>query len=158
MKHNRITALIVLVFVAWWGYLTTKLPETTMLGEPGPKFFPMVILILMAFFSVLLFFSSRKEPGHQNKAADSPEDNVKKGEAFPMSSALKLFGVFFLGIILVYFLGFNIGMIIGLCTMLGMIGWEVFPRAILFSTSVTLAVYFLFDWLMKIPLPTGILF
>jgi len=158
VKHNRIIALIVLVFVAWWGYLTTKLPETTMLGEPGPKFFPTVILVLMAFFSVILFFNSRKETGRRNKAPDTAADNVNKDEVFPMSSAIKLFGVFFLGIILVYFLGFNIGMIIGLCTMLWMIGWEVFPRAILFSTSVTLAVYFLFDWLMKIPLPTGILF
>ncbi|HHV64817.1 MAG TPA: tripartite tricarboxylate transporter TctB family protein [Peptococcaceae bacterium] len=167
MKHNRIIAVILLIFIGWWAYLTTQLPETTMPGEPGPKFFPAVILGLMAVFSVLLFFTKDKkdtamvktdETDDTDDAEDAEKEVEKKEEVFPIFSALKLFAVFFVGIVLVYFLGFNIGMIFGLTVMLWMIGWRLFPRAILFSAAVTLAVYFLFDWLLKIPLPKGSLF
>lgn len=158
MKHNRIIAVLLLIFIVWWAYLTTQLPETTMPGEPGPKFFPAVILGLMAVFSVLLFFTKDKKNTAEVKADDIEKEVEKKEEVFPIFSALKLFAVFFLGIIIVYFLGFNIGMIFGLTVMLWMIGWRLFPRAILFSAAVTLAVYFLFDWLLKIPLPKGSLF
>lgn len=158
MKHNRIIALILFAFIIWWGYLTTKLPESTMMGEPGPKFFPTVILILMAIFSVFLFFTKDKKEATYVKTDEVEKEVEKKDDVFPISSALKLFAVFFLGIIIIYFLGFNIGMIISVTIMLWMIGWKIFPRAILFSAAVTLVVYFLFDWLLRIPLPTGSLF
>jgi len=155
MNHNRIVAFILLVFVFWWGYLTTKLPETTMIGEPGPKFFPFIILLLMGILSILLFLTSGKKA---EKKVDKGDNQTEEKETFPMRSALSLFGVFFVGIVMVYFLGFNLGMIIGLTTMLSMIGWKIFPKAILFSALVTLSVYFLFSWLLRIPLPTGSLF
>lgn len=158
MNHNRIIALILLVFVIWWGYLTTQLPETTMIGEPGPKFFPAVILVLMGIFSVLLLFKRDKKEEAVVQADEAEKEVVKEEPAFPISSALKLFAVFLLGIILVYFFGFNIGMITGITIMLSMIGWRIFPRAILYSAAVTLAVYFLFDWLLRIPLPEGRIF
>ncbi len=159
MRQNRIIAVILLAFVMVWGYLTTYLPETTMIEEPGPKFFPFIILILMAFFSVLLFFDNGKRESPTELETESlQEEGVRENEVFPISSALKLFGVFFLGILMIYFLGFNVGMIIALSTMLRMIGWKLLPRAIVFSTVATLGVFFLFDWLLRIPLPTGILF
>ena len=159
MRQNRIIALVIVVFVIWWGYLTMFLPETTMIEEPGPKFFPSVILILMAFFSVLLFFEKgNKEPSIDSETDDLKIEGIDEDETFPISSALKLFGVFFLGILMIYFLGFNVGMIIALSVMLRMIGWKLFPRAIVFSTVVTLGVFLLFDWLLRIPLPTGSLF
>jgi putative tricarboxylic transport membrane protein len=160
MKHNRIIALILLAFVIWWGFLTTRLPETTMIGEPGPKFFPSVILLLMAVFSVILFFikDEKKQETPELIMEDGEKIEIEEEETHPMKSALKLFAVFLAGIILVYFVGFSIGMIICLTVMLWMIGWKIFPRAFLFSASVTLIVYFLFDWLMRIPLPAGRLF
>jgi Ca2+/Na+ antiporter len=136
--------------------MTMNLPETTMIGEPGPKFFPSMILVLMALFSILLFIS--KDKNVKKETSEEEEKTEQADPPFPISSAVKLFAVFFIGIILVYFLGFNIGMIIGLSAMLWLIGWRLFPRAVVFSAAVTLAVYFLFDWLLKIPLPTGILF
>ncbi|MGI6433485.1 MAG: tripartite tricarboxylate transporter TctB family protein [Sphaerochaetaceae bacterium] len=54
--------------------------------------------------------------------------------------------------------GFLIGVIACATVMLWMIGWKLFPRALVFSAIVTLVVYFLFDWALKVPLPKGILF
>lgn len=158
MNHNRVIALILLAFIIWWGYLTTNLPESTMPGEPGPKFFPSVILGLMAVFSVLLFFTRDEKETPEIKTDEIEKEVAKDEDVFPLSSALKLFAVFFAGITITYFLGFNIGMIVGLSVMLWMIGWKLFPRAVLYSAVVTLVIYFLFDRLLEIPLPKGIFF
>jgi len=157
MKQNRIIALILLAFIIWWGYFTAKLPETTMVGEPGPKFFPSVILGSMTICTIILFFiKDKKKENAKEKSAE--EEDVFKDKRLPIREGLKLFAVFFFSILLINFIGYNIGMIIGLTVMLWMIGWKIFPRAIMFSAAVTLVIYFLFDGLMKIPLPAGKLF
>lgn len=159
MKQNRVIATVLLVFIVYWAYLTTQLPETTMAGEPGPKFFPAVLLGLMAILSVSLYFTKDLQKAEEaDIEADEIEKEIEPQEELPMSGALKLFAIFFVGIVLVYLLGFNIGLIVSLSAMLWMIGWKLFPRAILFSATVTLAIYFLFSWALKIPLPKGTLF
>ncbi len=159
MNQNRVIALILLAFVIWWGYLTTNLPETTMPAEPGPKFFPYVILGLMAITSAFLFFAKPKKESTDEVQSDDVEDQDKETtEQFPMLDVLKLFAIFLGGIMLVRYIGFNLGMIISISLMLWSIGWKLFPRAILFSSVVTLTIYFLFSWFLGIPLPTGALF
>jgi len=163
MKQNRIIALVILAFVIWWAYLTAGLPESTVPNEPGPKFFPTVILICMAILRVVLFFQKdpakkEEEKGLEITLDDGEVIELPPPEKFPMKDALKLFAVFLGGIILIYFFGFNIGLIVSLTIMLWMIGWKLFPRALVFSAVVTLVVYFIFDWLLKISLPVGRLF
>lgn len=156
MTPNRIIAVLLMIFIAWWGYLTTNLPKTTMVGEPGPKFFPFVILGILFILSVILFFikDKKKEPrmNENSELPDSEEEN-----SFPFRSELTLFVAFFLTIMLIYYLGFNIGMILGVTVILWIIGWKI-PRALFFSSVMTLITYFLFDTLMKITLPAGVLF
>lgn len=158
MNHNRVIALILLVFVIWWGYLTSNLPPTTMPTEPGPRFFPYVILGLMAIVSIALFFTKTKKEsdGIQSDEVDAQEQ--EKEEEFPMVEVLKLFAVFLGGILLIRYVGFSIGMIISMSTMLWLIGWKIFPKAILFSATVTIVIYYLFSWFLKIPLPKGTIF
>jgi len=165
MKSDRIIASIMIAFVIFWGFLTTKLPETTMEGEPGPKFFPTVILGLMAILSVFLFFKSSKD--HSSQTLESSEEPSKesaevaeetKEETPSMKRIFSFYGVFFLALILTYYFGFLIGLIIGMIALLTMAGWGLFPRATVFSVIVTVGVYLLFDTLLKIPLPTGTLF
>lgn len=155
LKPNRVIAVIIVMFIVWWGYLTTNLPKTTMVGEPGPKFFPFVLLGILFILSVMLFFSKDKQREPQTiESSDLPDS--EEPNSFPLSSELKLFAAFFLTILLIYCFGFNIGMILGVTIILWMIGWKI-PRALLFSGIMTLIVYFLFDSLMKITLPVGVL-
>lgn len=162
MNTNRIMAIIFAAFIIWWGYLTSNLPESTVPGEPGPRFFPMVILGLMALMTVLLFFQKEKVKKEETVVVKSENDEVQieiePEETHPMRSVLFFYGVF-LGVIgLVYLLGFLVGMIVGLTIMLTLVGWKIFPRAIIFSSAVTLVIYGVFDMLMNIPLPKGLLF
>ena len=159
MNSNRVIGIILLAFIIWWGYLTSNLPPSTMPGEPGPKFFPFVILGLMALASaVLVLYKPKKETANAIQSDEIDNEHTEPEEEFAMIDVLKLFAIFLGGIILIRYVGFNIGLIISLSIMLWFIGWKLFPRAILFSATVTLAIYFLFTLLLKIPLPKGSLF
>lgn len=162
MKQNKIIALIFLAFIGWWTYLTYKLPGSTMFGEPGPRFFPFMVLGFMTFLTILLFFLKGKKKTEEAVILKDENDEViieiEAEEEHSMLNVIKFYGIF-LGVIgLVYLLGFVPGTIIGLTVMLGLIGWKIFPRAILFSSTVVVVVYFLFKVLMHIPLPQGKLF
>ena len=162
MKPNRIIALIFLAFVGWWTYLTFQLPVSNMYSEPGPRFFPLVVLGFIAILSILLFFikdKSQKEETVQLKDQNNEVIiEIEPEDEHPMREVVKYYGVFLGVIALVYFIGFIPGVFIGLSIMLYMIGWKLFPRTILFSSAVVLVVYGLFQILMNIPLPTGKLF
>jgi len=165
-KTNRIIAVILLIFVLWWGYMTLHLPESTMEGEPGPKFFPTVILVIMALLSVVLFFSENGEkkflPEEETEKEEKDVEEAREGVTQPATqtsllSVLLFYAVFLGGIIATYYFGFIAGMIIALIVILKIIGWRLFPETILFSVAVTVIVYLLFDTLLKIPLPAGAL-
>jgi len=165
-KTNRIIAVILLIFVLWWGYMTLHLPESTMEGEPGPKFFPTVILVIMALLSVVLFFSENGEkkflPEEETEKEEKDVEEAGEGVTQPATqtsllNVLLFYAVFLGGIIATYYFGFIAGMIIALIVILKIIGWRLFPETILFSVAVTVIVYLLFDTLLKIPLPAGAL-
>lgn len=148
MKKEKVIAVVILAFIVWWGYMTLHLPQSTMEGEPGPKFFPAVILGLMTIFSLILFFS-----GGKAKEGDEEE----KAPEFSVSSIMAFYAIFFGGILLTYFFGFLAGMIIGLTAILKVVGWRLLPQAAGFSVVVTVTIYLLFDVLLQIPLPAGTL-
>ncbi|NLI91557.1 MAG: tripartite tricarboxylate transporter TctB family protein [Peptococcaceae bacterium] len=161
MKKDKIIAVLILGFTAFFGYITMQLPASTMEGEPGPKFFPAILLALMALCALILFFLKPKE-----KQPEISEEEIKKyedlgmeiekedDEEFEIGKAMILFGCFLLGIILMYFLGYIIGMTVGLTLMLCYVGWKV-PKAVLISLIITCFVFGLFDILLHVPLPAG---
>ncbi|MDR1519566.1 MAG: tripartite tricarboxylate transporter TctB family protein [Planctomycetota bacterium] len=152
MRHNRIIAIGLLAFTAVAGYLTTQLSESTMLGEPGPKFFPTLILILIAILSLVLFTVGGNRP-----RAAAAADSLRIEERLSTREAALFFGVFLAGLGCMKLVGFSLSMIAALTAMLTLAGWKIFPRALVFSGVLVLAVYFLFDRLLEITLPTGIL-
>ncbi len=162
MRSNRIIAVIFLAFIGVWTYLTYQLPTSTMFGEPGARFFPFVVLGLMTFLTIILFFLKEKKQDEETVVVKDEEDNViieiEAEEKHDTRTVIKYYGIFLGVIALVYLIGFVPGAIIGLTAMLTIIGWKLFPRAILFSSAVVLVTYALFNLLMSIPLPTGRLF
>lgn len=160
MKPDKIIALIILAFTVIWGYFTWHLPASTMPGEPGPKLFPSIVLVMMALFSTILFLLKEKKelPEISEEDLKKMEElgmEIEKKEDFPISQAMILFGLFFVGIVIMYFLGYIAGMTVGLTAMLWYIGWKIIPKALLVSILVTVFIYILFDVLLRVPLPTG---
>ena len=166
MKNDRKSAILIIVLTAIMVYFTLQLPQSTMEGEPGPAFFPMILLGLMALCGVLLLFSRPKE-----KVPEISEEELKKYEELGMeiedeeeeskelslSQGLILFGLFLIGIIVMYFLGYIIGITVGIAGMLIYIGWKV-PKSVIFSLITAGCIFLLFNVLLNVALPSGKLF
>lgn len=149
MKQDRIIGVGLLVFCGIAGFLTTYLDESTMEGEPGPKFFPTLIIILLAVLASIL--AVRK------KTAPEPGVSSKKDDEFSTREALVFFCVFLFGLAAMYFVGFVPSMALAVAVMTWLAGWKI-PKSLVFSVGVMIAVYLLFDRLLEIPLPLGLFF
>lgn len=179
-NSNRVISIILIAFVVWWGYHTTKLPETTMANEPGPKFFPFILLGILLLLAIVLFFLKPKKKAAEEEEVilELPDDvdgeiiteagAMSREEYEAMKEALQpdeyelrreliLFLLFGATIGLIYLFGFIIGSIVGTTAILVFVGWKLFPRAILFATLLTVIVFYLFK-LMQITLPVPRLF
>lgn len=161
MKTDKKIALLIFAFIAGWGYLTWKLPGSTMVGEPGPKFFPTILLVLMSICTLILFLYNPKEKQPEISEEDLKKYEeigmeIEKEEVFEVKKAMLLFGLFLLGIVIMYFFGYIIGMTFGLTVMLCYVGWKV-PKAVIISLVITSVVFLLFDLLLHVPLPAGTL-
>ena len=52
--RNVVAALVLLVFGAWYAWLSAGLPERNMPNTPGPSFFPLVIVTLLIGLALAL--------------------------------------------------------------------------------------------------------
>lgn len=161
MKNDKKSALLILAFSAVMVFFAFKLPESTMEGEPGPAFFPIILLVLMAACGLILLLTKPKE-----KAPEISEEELKKYEELGMeieidedeqlslSQGLILFGLFLLGIGVMYFFGYVIGITVGIGSMLIYAGWKI-PKSVIVSLIIAGSVYLLFHVLLQVPLPSG---
>lgn len=153
MRRDRLIGIGLLLFAGMAAFLTSRLPDSTMPEEPGPKFFPYVVLAVLAFLSLLLTLGMGR-----NKKDPLPKESMRLEANQSFSEALMFYGVFLLGLCLMPVLGFVLSMISVVTAMLKLGGWKLFPKALCFSAVVTVIVYLLFDRLMEIVLPGGMLF
>ena len=151
MSTDRKIAIGILGFIAVAGCFTSQLPETIMEGEPGPVFFPALILAALAILSVMLYLGGGKGTVPRIKT-----ESLRLSRTASTRGALAFFGVFLAGLALMKFAGFSIGMVPALTFMLVMAKWK-FPKALIFSVIVIIVVHLAFERLLDIPLPSGIL-
>ena len=154
MQHNRVIAVILLAFCALFGYFSLNLPKSTWGGELGSSFFPLLILILTAALSAPLCFIKEEKQGEVSEE----EAEKKRLEGQSTKEAMGFYALFIVGVALVWIVGFLPGLIISLTAMLVMAGWDLFPKAIVFSCAIVLTVFVLFNTLFRIPLPKGVIF
>lgn len=148
MKQDKVIGGGLLAFCALAGFLTTHLDKSTMEGEPGPKFFPTLIIIMLAILSAILL---------ARKGAVAEPGVSKKDDEFSTREALVFFIVFLSGLAAMYFVGFVPSLSLTVAAMTWLSGWKI-PKALAFSVGVMVAVYLLFDRLLEIPLPLGLFF
>ena len=154
MKHDRSVAIGMFAVIGVMWYLTSQLGDSLMEGEPGPRFFPYVILTLMAVLTAIMFVGASLKSRMPREASASMR--VEKG--LPFGEAMSFFAVFLGGVALMKFVGFAFAMIPTLTTMLVMAKWKLFPKAILFSVITITIIFLIFDRLFQIPLPAMMTF
>ena len=148
-KDNFIVAVVLLVLVAFFLWQTyTTLPASATASDMGPRFMPTVPLVAIAILSVILLVESFKPYGEGEEAAKAPED---------LKSALLFLAVIGIAIFLIRYLGFAGGAVIGECGCLMLMHWKPL-KSILFSLVTVAVIVLLFQFLLNVPLPTGMFF
>jgi putative tricarboxylic transport membrane protein len=151
MKINKpdfIAAIIVLGISAVLLFETSQLHGSNVSNELGPKFFPYICLILTVIASLVLLVKSlfQKE---EKKGGDKKDSSMKEAMIF--------YALIFLAIIIVYICGFLVGMIIGSIIVLWWTKWQPL-KAALFSAISVGVIYIIFEKMLLVPLPKGMLF
>ncbi len=115
-------------------------------GAPGPALFPRILSALLAVVGGIIIYQSTRP--HEKKALSYERSSMIK-------AALILVGIAaFVG--LVHSLGFMItggALMIGLMLMLGVRIRTALPTAI----AITIVTFYLFEKVLRVPLPPGIL-
>lgn len=96
-KKDFITGLITVLLSAWIIWMTTGLAGSPYEGDPGPKMFPMIGGVLMGVCGILLMIKQ----GEQQKQFLTKEQ---------WKSCGKIFGLYVGFLVLMYFVGWTIGM------------------------------------------------
>lgn len=153
MTTNRKAAVILLVFSAFWAIQTYNLPGTTMEGTPGPRFFPWILVISLTVLSVFLYLKGGKQASSDG---ENQNDNSNKRE--PFFQGFKVFLTILLYVFLVKYLGFMIGTILGLVFVLSLNPESNWKSTLITACLTGVVLHLVFKVLLKIPLPTGVLF
>lgn len=148
-KDNFIVAVVLLALVAFFLWQTyTTLPAANTASDMGSRFMPTVILVAIGILSAILLVGSFMPYGESEVPAKAPEG---------LKSALLFQAVIGIAIFLIRYLGFAVGAFIGECVCLMLMHWKPL-KSILFSLVTVAVIVLLFQFLLNVPLPTGIFF
>lgn len=148
-KDNFIVGVVLLALVAFFLWQTyTTLPAANTVSDMGARFMPTVILIAIAILSVILLAESFKPYGEGEEPVKAPED---------LKIVLLFLAVIGVTVFLIRYLGFAVGAFIGESACLMLMHWKPL-KSILFSLVTVAVIMLLFQFLLNVPLPTGIFF
>lgn len=149
VTRSRVTGLLCVIAGLVCAGLSMQLKPLIQLNEPGPKLFPMIGSIGLAICGVGIFFEKNRE-----------EEPFLTKEGWVR--VLQLLGLIFLYVIGIKFVGFIIPMPFFLFFMiLALANQGKRPKLIvagLVAVVVTVAIYLIFTYALKVNLPMGLLF
>lgn len=143
---NRIISIILLVFsiFVWLG--ANEFPASNGQGL-GPDFFPKATAIILGVLATMLFFKK--------------EDTEERVFSFTRSAApLFVGGILALGIyvLMIDFIGFTISTIFLTCTWMWLMGIRKWLTLIIASILISVGIAAVFEYLLFVPIPHGILY
>lgn len=149
-KISRVTSVVFFLIAAYAFYMASTFPPGA-LGVPGPGYFPKILSVLVMILAIIEFVQSIKN------SDDAPETGVK---LFSKENSRVWIS---LGLIIIYFIGlFTIGFIISTLIYLFVMLSYFKVKNIFIKVGVPIALtavlYFVFTILLKVQLPSGMLF
>lgn len=154
IKKDQVLGIVILIVAAFFGYHTLKLAPTNLVGDPGPRMFPLAGCILMAVFAVVVIVHPEKNNGKVYL--------TKK----QWMHAISLFGVYVLYLLLLWLLGFTIANYIALAVFSFMFSYVTNPdstlakrilKSVIYAAIVGTALYLLYVIALDAQLPRAML-
>ena len=149
MTKDRSTGLIALILGIMTGILASRLPESTMAGDIGPKVFPYISAGILIICGIGLLASGGKKA---EKASYTPKELGRLGFIFCVVLGY---------CVLMTALGYMPATVLGTFVLSVMFGRKKqipWYRSLIFSIILTIAVYYIFEKLFVLPLPRGMIF
>lgn len=147
--RSKITGLVCVIVGITLTIMSMRLKPLIELNEPGPRLFPMIGSIGLAICGIGIFF----EKGREEQEFLTKEGWKRVGQ---------LFSLILVYVILIRFVGFIYPMPFFLFAMImTLANIEKRPKAIVaaaVSIIVTLVIYLVFTYALKVLLPAGLLF
>jgi len=154
LKKDQVLGVIVLVIAAFFAYHTFQLAPTDLVGDPGPRMFPLAGCLIMAIFAIVVIVHPEKDNGKVYL--------TKKQWMY----ALLLFAVYALYVFLLWLLGFVIANLIALTIVSFMFSYVTEPdkplgrrilKSIIYAVVVGAALWLLYDLALEAQLPRSVL-
>lgn len=152
-KANYILALL-MILIAFFVYFYSNTFIEAKSYDLGSAAFPKIISVLTIFLSILLIINTLKE--RDDKTKEKHEENE---QIFNKTGTLRL--ILGSSIIMIYFflinkIGFIIATLIFLIVFMRVLGIKKWVMSIPISIVTTFLIYFLFQDILKVQLPSGI--
>lgn len=138
------TGLFGLLMSAGYLHLSLDLPMGA-LDEPGAGLFPILVSAIMAFASAAAMWEGYKAP--ISEAIEIPTGS----EGLRLVKLVLLLSAYFVAI---PWLGYSVSSLIFCILLIRLLSDTNWVRSILYSIIMTAAVYIVFIYLLKVPMPT----
>ncbi len=147
MQRNNVTAALAFIaFGVWYAYLTSNLTERTLPNTPGPSFLPWLLTISLLLLSAALLIRGFTPSRGEEQSSGEPNRFTSKAAA----PGLILFIVY---LIALPFAGFLLASIPFFAGLMAVSGERRKPLILTASIGIPLFLFFLFQFVLQIPMP-----
>lgn len=145
-KRDFYTSVLLLLLSGATTILILRSPSVQESSGPGPFFFPAVATIIMAGLSLTLLIQSLKI---------SPKNEIALPGKRMWNRLIWIIGWCFIYAITIEKLGYLISTGLVTFALLGYFNRKQWLLNIIFSVGTPISIYFLFNTLLKVPMPKG---
>ena len=149
MTKNRTVGVISVFLGLTFGYLTRKIPDSMMAGDPGSRLFPSIACVLFLICGVGLIVTRSKEG--EDEVFLTPRQWGKLLAMFAVMAA------YYALLDLVGFLPLSVALLYALSSMFSFGEKVAWWKRLLYSVLITAVLYLGFTKLLAVPLPMGFL-
>ena len=149
LYKDQVLGIVLLIVSLIFGFFTSRISDSILVGDPGPKIFPAAACILIGLCGLMLAVKPEKKEGR-------PFLNREEWKRL-----FSLYGIYLLYWGLLWFTGYKIAIpvILFIVSYLFSRGTKTKTfQIILYTVLVSAAIFILYVFVMETRLPQGILF
>ncbi|MCC7485565.1 MAG: tripartite tricarboxylate transporter TctB family protein [Burkholderiales bacterium] len=147
LNADRLAAIVLLLFVAAYGWEGARFTAALQVDVVGPSFFPRILAVTGAALGVLLLLGS----GDREKA---PKPDGAGSHLTALAPVLLLLAY----VLLLVPAGFPLATSAFLAVTFRYLGVPAWRSALAYAVAITAAAFFLFDVMLEVRLPLGLFF
>jgi len=153
---DRITSILLVVLSGLWIFWARQLPypKFAQVSNMGPGDFPTIVAVMLALFAIWQFVDTFRHPVEKTETDGNDEtESIKNPQA--RRDIITGFGLFTVMLVITPFSGFLLAASIFVCFFVLLIGRYRFYLAIVVAVLITSSLWFIFAFLLTVPLPKG---